>query len=196
MSEPFLTSWLLLSPLFTCLRTYLTGNYSVAFVLDQFLMLIVVKLPYLKSSTLCSKLSKGMGHNCYGEPAWPNDILYIFPVVISGIISCILGLAITEPMSIGERANPYATPLEILPEWYFLPTFNLLRCLPDKLIGVTLQLYLPLSLLVVSFAENTSRYQNAYRRPISMSLFLSISIYSLWLSIGSISQITEALPLI
>jgi cytochrome b6-f complex subunit 4 len=33
-----------------------------------------------------------MGHNYYGEPAWPNDILYIFPIVIFGIRSYILGL--------------------------------------------------------------------------------------------------------
>ena len=32
-------------------------------------MLVVIKLPYLKSTMLCSKLSKGMGHNYYGEPA-------------------------------------------------------------------------------------------------------------------------------
>ena len=32
-------------------------------------MLVVIKLPYLKSTILCSKLSKGMGHNYYGEPA-------------------------------------------------------------------------------------------------------------------------------
>eukprot|EP00415_Alexandrium_ostenfeldii_P004111 UN4111 len=84
-------------------------------------MLVVVKLPYLKSTMLCSKLSKGMGHNYYGEPAWPNDILYIFPVVIFGVTSLICGLAVLEPLSIGTRANPFATPLEILPEWYFFP---------------------------------------------------------------------------
>ncbi len=32
-------------------------------------LLVVIKLPYLKSTMLCSKLSKGMGHNYYGEPA-------------------------------------------------------------------------------------------------------------------------------
>jgi hypothetical protein len=30
--------------------------------------LVVIKLPYVWSTMLCSKLSKGMGHNCYGEP--------------------------------------------------------------------------------------------------------------------------------
>jgi hypothetical protein len=58
-------------------------------------LLVVIKLPYLKSTMLCSKLSKGMGHNYYGEPAWPNDILYIFPVVILGILQLIFGLAVS-----------------------------------------------------------------------------------------------------
>ena len=145
---------------------------------------------------LCSKLSKGMGHNYYGEPAWPNDILYIFPVVIFGVTSCILGLAVCEPLSIGENANPFATPLEILPEWYFFPTFNLLRVLPDKFIGVSLQFYLPGVLLIIPFGENITRYQNPFRRPIAISIFLSTVIYSIWLGVGSLSPITEALPLV
>uniref|UniRef100_A0A452XEM0 Uncharacterized protein n=1 Tax=Aegilops tauschii subsp. strangulata TaxID=200361 RepID=A0A452XEM0_AEGTS len=45
-----------------------------------------------------------MGHNYYGEPAWPNDLLYIFPVVILGTIACNVGLAVLEPSMIGEPA--------------------------------------------------------------------------------------------
>ena len=37
----------------------------------------VIKKPNLKNPILLAKLSKGMGHNYYGEPAWPNDLLYI-----------------------------------------------------------------------------------------------------------------------
>ena len=98
--------------------------------LDQ---MVVIQFPYLKSTMLCSKLSKGIGHNYYGEPAWPNDILYIFPIVICGIILQLLGLAIHQPYNKSEHANPFATPLEILPEWYLLTTFNLLRILSSKL---------------------------------------------------------------
>ena len=40
-----------------------------------------LKKPDLSDPKLRAKLAKGMGHNYYGEPAWPNDLLYIFPVV-------------------------------------------------------------------------------------------------------------------
>uniref|UniRef100_A0A453NPK0 Cytochrome b/b6 C-terminal region profile domain-containing protein n=2 Tax=Aegilops tauschii subsp. strangulata TaxID=200361 RepID=A0A453NPK0_AEGTS len=33
---------------------------------------------------------------------------------------------------IGEPADPFATPLEILPEWYFFPVFQILRTVPNK----------------------------------------------------------------
>jgi len=96
----------------------------------------VLKKPDLTDPKLRAKLAKGMGHNYYGEPAWPNDLLYIFPVVILGTLSCIIGLAVLSPSPMGEKADPFATPLEILPEWYFFPTFNLLRVIPNKLLGV------------------------------------------------------------
>mmetsp|Transcript_71940 Transcript_71940/g.166547 ORF Transcript_71940/g.166547 Transcript_71940/m.166547 type:complete len:166 (+) Transcript_71940:112-609(+) len=159
-------------------------------------ILVLVKLPYLKSSLLCSKLSCGMGHNYYGEPAWPNDILYIFPVVIYGVTSFLLGIAVMSPISIGTPANAFATPIEILPEWYFYPTFNLLRILPSKLIGVLGQLYLVGLLLFIPVAENVQRYQNPYRRPVAIQIFISLNIYSIWLGIGSLCTITLGLPLV
>jgi cytochrome b6-f complex subunit 4 len=79
----------------------------------------VTKKPDLSDPVLKAKLAKGMGHNSYGEPAWPNDLLYIFPVVIFGTFACVIGLSVLDPAATGEPANPFATPLEILPEWYF-----------------------------------------------------------------------------
>ena len=61
----------------------------------------ITKKPNLNDPVLRAKLSKGMGHNYYGEPAWPNDLLYIFPVVILGTIACNVGLAVLEPSLIG-----------------------------------------------------------------------------------------------
>ena len=82
-----------------------------------------IKKPDLSDPKLREKLKQGMGHNYYGEPAWPNDLLYIFPVVILGSIACCVALAVLDPAMVGEPADPFATPLEILPEWYLYPHF-------------------------------------------------------------------------
>ena len=96
----------------------------------------IQKKPDLSDPALRAKLAKGMGHNYYGEPAWPNDLLYVFPVVILGTLGLVVGLAILDPAMIGEPADPFATPLEILPEWYLYATFQILRILPNKLLEI------------------------------------------------------------
>ena len=114
----------------------------------------VTKKPDLSDPVLRAKLAKGMGHNYYGEPAWPNDLLYMFPVVIFGTVASCVGLGVLSPTQLGEPANPFATPIEILPEWYFFSTFNLLRTIPNKLLGVLSMAAVPVGLLTVPFIEN------------------------------------------
>ena len=108
-------------------------------------------------------------------------------MVILGTCSWLAGLSVISPISLGLEANPFATPLEILPEWYFFPTFNLLRILPSKFIGVLSQMYLPGLLLILPFKENINVYQNPFRRPITIEAFLCLIGYSFWLSIGSLA---------
>ncbi|MFM9088531.1 MAG: cytochrome b6-f complex subunit IV, partial [Cyanobium sp.] len=62
----------------------------------------ILKKPDLTDPILRAKLAKGTGHNYYGEPAWPNDLLYMFPVTILGTICCIVGLAILDPAMLGD----------------------------------------------------------------------------------------------
>ena len=91
----------------------------------------ILKKPDLADPALRAKLAKGMGHNYYGERAWPNDLLYMFPVVILGTFACLVGLAVLDPAMLGDKADPFATPLEILPEWYLYPVFQILRVVPN-----------------------------------------------------------------
>jgi cytochrome b6-f complex subunit 4 len=150
-----------------------------------FIFMSVTKKPDLTDPVLKEKLAKGMGHNYYGEPAWPNDLLYIFPVVILGTFACVIGLSVLDPAAIGEPANPFATPLEILPEWYFYPVFQLLRTVPNKLLGVLLMAAVPAGLITVPFIENINKFQNPYRRPIATTLFLVGTLVAVWLGIGA-----------
>ena len=155
----------------------------------------VIKKPDLSDPKLRAKLAKGMGHNYYGEPAWPNDLLYIFPVVIFGTFAIVIGLSVLEPSGFGEPANPFATPLEILPEWYFFPTFNLLRVLPNKLLGVLSMAAVPIGLITVPFIENVNKFQNPFRRPVASLVFLFGTFIAFWLGIGACLPITQALTL-
>ncbi|KAK4730100.1 hypothetical protein R3W88_023088 [Solanum pinnatisectum] len=141
----------------------------------------ITKRPDLNDPVLRAKLDKGMSHNYYGEPAWPNDLLYIFPVVILGTIACNVGLAVLEPSIIGEPADPFATPLEILPEWYFFPVFQILHTVPNK--------------LLVSFLENVNKFQNPFRRPVATTVFLISTTVALWLGIGETLPIDKSLTL-
>jgi cytochrome b6-f complex subunit 4 len=155
----------------------------------------VMKKPDLSDPKLRAKLAKGMGHNYYGEPAWPNDLLYMFPVCILGTFAAIVGLAVMQPTPTGEPANPFATPLEILPEWYFFPTFNLLRVIPNKLLGVLSMAAVPVGLITVPFIENVNKFQNPFRRPVATSVFLVGTFVAIWLGIGATVPIDKAISL-
>lgn len=154
-----------------------------------------LKKPDLTDPKLRAKLAKGMGHSSYGEPAWPNDLLYIFPVVILGTIALCVGLAVLDPAMIGEPADPFATPLEILPEWYLYPAFQILRTVPNKLLGITLMTSIPLGLMLIPFIENVNKFQNPFRRPVATTVFLFGTVVTLWLGIGATLPIDESLTL-
>ncbi len=154
-----------------------------------------LKKPDLSDPVLRAKLAQGMGHNYYGEPAWPNDLLYIFPVVIMGSIALCIGLAVLDPALTGEPANPFATPLEILPEWYLFPVFQILRVVPNKLLGIAAMGAIPLGLILVPFIENVNKFQNPIRRPVATAVFLFGTIVTLWLGIGATFPIVKSFAL-
>ncbi|MGB3536297.1 MAG: cytochrome b6-f complex subunit IV [Microcoleaceae cyanobacterium] len=155
----------------------------------------ILKKPDLSDPVLRAKLAKGMGHNYYGEPAWPNDLLYVFPVVILGTIALVVGLSVLDPAMVGEPSNPFATPLEILPEWYLWPTFQILRVVPSKLLGIALMSSIPLGLMLIPFIENVNKFQNPFRRPVATAMFLFGTAVTLWLGIGAALPIDTSLTL-
>jgi len=154
-----------------------------------------LKKPDLADPNLRAKLAKGMGHNYYGEPAWPNDLLYVFPIVIMGTIALCIGLAVLDPAMVGEPANPFATPLEILPEWYLYPSFQILRTVPNKLLGISMMGAIPLGLILVPFIESVNKFQNPFRRPVATTVFLFGTLVTLWLGIGAALPIDKSLTL-
>ncbi|MEQ8963695.1 MAG: cytochrome b6-f complex subunit IV [Coleofasciculus sp. C2-GNP5-27] len=158
-------------------------------------MMSILKKPDLSDPKLREKLAQGMGHNYYGEPAWPNDLLYTFPIVIMGTIALCVALAVLDPAMVGEPADPFATPLEILPEWYLYPSFQILRVVPNKLLGIALTGAIPLGLILVPFIENVNKFQNPFRRPVATTVFMIGTLVTLWMGIGATFPIDKSFTL-
>jgi ubiquinol-cytochrome c reductase cytochrome b subunit len=68
-------------------------------------------------------------------------------------------------------ANPLVTPAHIVPEWYFLPFYAILRAVPDKLGGVALMGSAILVLFVLPWLD-TSKVRSLRFRPFTRILFL------------------------
>ena len=62
-------------------------------------------------------------------------------------------------------ADPMQTPAHIVPEWYFLPFYAILRSIPDKLGGVLAMGGALIILLLIPFT-NTSEVRSTTFRPI------------------------------
>ncbi len=67
-------------------------------------------------------------------------------------------------------ANPLVTPAHIVPEWYFLPFYAILRAVPDKLGGVLLMFGAIAVLFLLPWLDR-SRIRSARFRPIYKQLF-------------------------
>jgi ubiquinol-cytochrome c reductase cytochrome b subunit len=67
-------------------------------------------------------------------------------------------------------ANPLVTPAHIVPEWYFLPFYAILRAVPDKLTGV-LMMFGAIAVLFVLPWLDTSKVRSMRYRPTARLYF-------------------------
>jgi quinol-cytochrome oxidoreductase complex cytochrome b subunit len=68
------------------------------------------------------------------------------------------------------EANPMVTPAHIVPEWYFLPFYAVLRSIPDKLGGVVAMVGAILINLALPVL-NTSNIRSSFFRPLHKVIF-------------------------
>jgi quinol-cytochrome oxidoreductase complex cytochrome b subunit len=72
-------------------------------------------------------------------------------------------------------ANPLATPQHIVPEWYLLPYYAMLRAVPNKLIGV-LTMFSAIGVLFVLPWLDTSKVRSMRYRPAARWFLLVFGI--------------------
>jgi len=110
------------------------------------------------------------------EPRGPQDTLPFHPYYTAkdSVGVCVFlivwaAFVFFAPNMLGDannfiEANPLQTPADIVPEWYFLPYYAILRSVPNKLLGVCMMFGSLLVLLVLPWLD-TSRVRSARFRP-------------------------------
>jgi len=82
-------------------------------------------------------------------------------------------------------ANPMQTPPAIVPEWYLLPFYAILRSIPNKLLGVIAMFAAILILLVMPFTD-LGRSRGLQFRPLSkIAFFVFVANFLILMQIGA-----------
>ncbi|WP_206931362.1 cytochrome b [Roseococcus thiosulfatophilus] len=167
--------------------TYLWGGFSVDnptlnrfFSLHFLLPFVITGVVFLHVAALHITGS----NNPLGiEPKGPQDTLPFHPyytakdsVGIVVYLAVFAFLVFFMPNYLGHAdnyipANPLVTPAHIVPEWYFLPFYAILRAVPDKLGGVILMFGAIAVLFVLPWLD-TSKVRSMRFRPIARIAFL------------------------
>ncbi|MFO0998179.1 MAG: cytochrome b N-terminal domain-containing protein [Alphaproteobacteria bacterium] len=153
------------------LNRFYSFHYLLPFVIVGVVMLHLVALHRHGSGNPLGIDRKGPQDSIPFHPYYTVKDLYglgVFMIVY-------MALVFFAPNMLGETinyvpANPLVTPPHIVPEWYFLPYYAILRSIPDKLLGVIAMFASILILFVLPWLD-TSRVRSARFRPIYKWLF-------------------------
>ncbi len=111
------------------------------------------------------------------DPKGPQDTVPFHPYYtmkdgfgVTVFLIVYAGFVFFQPNALGDaanyiEANPLVTPTHIVPEWYFLPFYAILRAIPDKLGGV-IAMFGSIAVLFVLPWLDTSRVRSCTFRPI------------------------------
>ena len=144
-----------------------------------------------------ARLAGGKGHAAYGESAWPGDVFYVFAPAIFAQLTLAAGFILARaPRLAAAAANPFLTPIEILPEWYLFPAFNVLRLRASKAGGVAQVLALLGALAGAPLAAPAllAPAQNPFRRAASCESCLHVVKVALVWSAGALEDVEQAAP--
>jgi ubiquinol-cytochrome c reductase cytochrome b subunit len=147
------------------LNRFFSLHYLLPFVIVGVVVLHIIALHRFGSNNPLGIDTKGPQDSIPFHPYYTAKDA--FGVGVFLIIFCLF--VFFAPNMLGDPenyvpANPMVTPPHIVPEWYFLPYYAILRSIPDKLTGVIAMFASILVLFVLPWLD-TSRVRSAKFRP-------------------------------
>ena len=153
------------------LNRFYSLHYLLPFVLVALVVLHIWALHQFGSNNPLGIEAKGPQDKIPFHPYYTVKDLYgmgVFLLVFFAVVFFAPNL-LGEPDNYIE-ANPLATPAHIVPEWYFMPYYAILRSIPQKLLGVIAMFGSLLILLVLPWIDR-SPVKSARFRPVYKWLF-------------------------
>nr|YP_009142713.1 cytochrome b [Gekko chinensis]AKI30058.1 cytochrome b [Gekko chinensis] len=156
----------------------LTRFFTFHFLLP-FAILAVVMLHLLYLHETGSNNPAGLNSNMDKIPFHPYFV-YKDLLGMMMMMSLLLYLALFQPNLLGDPenftpANPLVTPPHIMPEWYFLFAYAILRSIPNKLGGVIALIMSIAILLIFPMVHNAKQRSNMFR-PMAQITFWSLTM--------------------
>ncbi len=160
--------------------------FHVAF-LPLFLISIVIIHIFVVWRTGLSSISEGAqdpaqeGAHLFKRPVYPDGYPFYPSLFMKAVFMILLYIAVVfftitffQTLFLPEYANikadPFSTPQFIRPPWYFLAPYMLLRLIPNKFIGISIQVVIIVLFLFWPFFD-VNREKNIWKRPFLLVLF-------------------------
>jgi ubiquinol-cytochrome c reductase cytochrome b subunit len=153
------------------LNRFFSLHYLMPFLIAGVVVLHIVALHRFGSNNPIGIDAKGPQDTIPFHPYY--TIKDLFGVAV--FLLLLAGAVFFFPNAMGHPdnyipANPMQTPAHIVPEWYFLPFYAILRAVPDKLGGVLLMFSAILVLFVLPWLDR-SPVRSARFRPVFRIFF-------------------------
>jgi len=132
---------------------------------------------------------KGFRHEDHpdGAPFYPYFVskeafmITLYFIIMFSIIAFAPALFLPPDATI--PADPFSTPEHIRPEWYFLAPYEMLKLIPNRFLGIAIQLVMVMVFILWPFIDQSKQY-NILKRPLLLATFFGIIIIWIGLTLG------------
>lgn len=189
------------------LVTFIWGGFSVSNPTIQRFFALHYLLPFILAALVCMHL---MALHVHGSSnpigitgnmdRIPMHSYFLFKDLITVFVFLLIFslFIFFSPNSLGHSdnyipGNPMVTPASIVPEWYLLPFYAILRSIPDKLFGVMAMFGAILILLILPVVDRSVIRGNSFK--ILSKIFFYLFIFN-FILLGNIGQLHVEVPYI
>ncbi len=181
------------------------GDVVTGETLSRFFVVHVIILPWVLTGLIAVHLFLMRATNLatlepVGEekPLDPKYGIPFFPVHVCKesigavlLFAVLITLSVLSPWEIGEPANPLVTPEHIKPEWYFLPSYQLLKYFegPYGAFFGIIACSVPFLLLILWPFLDRGKQRHPRRRPLAVGVGLIVLVGALVL--GALGHFSE-----